>query len=280
MDVGSTIEYIRKNKGISLQDICGYTISRQTYYRIIHNQVDTSFSKVAFILERLHVSFDELLYISNNFKQEKFFIDMSKVRMYFESGDTKRLNQLASEYKTLSSINDRFSHLYHLIVILTGKLNDQNVLDSQNVIQNYLTNVETWTHYETVLFNNSMFTFSDDFIEATVSKALHNLSLYSTLRSYGNEGIRMFLNVVILFIDRKKFESAKVVINRISSNTLNDDQLFEKSCLIFLKGILDYADGTSQSLDSCHRVIEILNFLGSDGTGAMFQKYLTLISSP
>ena len=73
----------------------------------------------------------------------------------------------------------------------------------KKLLREYLINIETWTHYETVLFNNSMFILDNEFIELVFAKINYNIEKYSTLRYYGNESIRMFINMVILYIDRQ-----------------------------------------------------------------------------
>lgn len=46
MKTGEAIEFIRKNKNITLKQVCGTHLSRPNYYRIAHDQVDTSASNL------------------------------------------------------------------------------------------------------------------------------------------------------------------------------------------------------------------------------------------
>lgn len=274
MKTGEALEFIRKNKNISLKQICGNQLSRTTYYRIAHDKVDVTYYNLKIILDNLHVSSDEFDYISNNFKQDKINSDIIKIRTFFEKNDITSLRMLSMEYEKLKEINQSYLHVYCLVEILKSKLLKSQNPDAEHTIRDYLNNIETWTHYETVLFNNSMFIFSSEFIEITISKALQNLTKYSTLRAYGSESFRMLINVLILFIDRKEIIKANYILEMLKSEYLKDDFLFEKLCLKFFDNILLFINGKSNKLEEAHNTIKILSYIGSTDTSSMFSSYL------
>lgn len=274
MELGETLEFIRRNKNIHLKDVCGTNLSRQNYYRIVHSQISTSINTFKLILDQLHVNFDEFYFIKNNFRQDKIFNDMNKVKILFEKGDLKSIDKMIVEYSKLKDVNQSDLHLYCLIVVLRDRLLGVTNVECENVLHDYLTNVEAWTHYETVLFNNCMFVFPTEFIDVTISKTLHNLSMYSSLRSYGSESFRMFINVLILFIDRKEFEKASFILDKLQKNSLTDDLLFEKACLKFFENAMLIATGEVNDASQCKIIIDIFRDLGSEGLAVMFEKYL------
>lgn len=49
MEIGETVEFIRHSKNISIKQVCGDYLTRQTYYRFIKNNLDIS-SKMSFSL--------------------------------------------------------------------------------------------------------------------------------------------------------------------------------------------------------------------------------------
>jgi Rgg/GadR/MutR family transcriptional activator len=274
MELGETLEFIRRNKNISLKTLCGTTLSRQNYYRIVHGQVNTSINTFKFILDQLHVNFDEFYFIKNNFRQDKIFADMNKVKIFFDKGDLKSLDKMIAKYLELKQINQSYLHMYCLINVLKHKLSNHASGPCEALLRDYLTNVETWTHYETVLFNNCMFIFSTEFIDVILSKSLHNLSMYSTLRKYGNESFRMLTNVLILFIEREEFERATFILNKLHQNRLTDDLLFEKACLEFFENAMLLVTGETTSDAECQRIINLFRELGSDGLAVIFERYL------
>lgn len=87
-----------------------------------------------------------------------------------------------------------------------------------------------------------MFIFDNDFIELVFSKVNYNLNKYSTLRYYGNESIRMFINMIILYIDRQDLRRAKSTLETIKNLKINDDCLYEKSCILFFDEVLNFLE--------------------------------------
>lgn len=235
MEIGETVEFIRHSKNISIKQVCGDYLTRQTYYRFIKNNLDISSKKLLYILDNLNVNVDEFLFISNNFKQYKEFIDMDTAKHYFECRNIEGLNHILDSYKDSKSTKEK--NLFALVKVLLATLTEEDCLTERTYLSNYLINIETWSHYETVLFNNCMFIFESCFIEMVFSKVILNLDKYNTLRYYGNESIRMFVNMLILFIQRQEYDKASEILAKIEDYQLNDDCLYERWCL-FLMALL------------------------------------------
>lgn len=272
MHFGQTVEFIRHQKNFSIKQICGNYLSRQTYYRFVKDEVDISAKKLFYILDSLNVNIDEFLFINNNFQVSKEFSDMEKVKSYFENHDIKQLHLLLSDYVAQSSHKEQI--LFSLISILIGRLTGEKSPNEEKSLREYLLNIETWTHYETVLFNNSMFIFDNEFIELVFAKINYNLDKYSTLRYYGNESIRMFINMVILYIDRQDLIRAQQTLNTVQNIKLNDDCLYEKSCLFFFSEVLNYLTRKTSTLNDCLSVITYFKMVGSASIASMFELYL------
>lgn len=63
MEIGETVEFIRHSKNISIKQVCGDYLTRQTYYRFIKNNLDISSKKLLYILDNLNVNVDEFLFL-------------------------------------------------------------------------------------------------------------------------------------------------------------------------------------------------------------------------
>ncbi|EZM11538.1 hypothetical protein Z233_01705 [Streptococcus pyogenes ABC020056020] len=50
MEIGETVEFIRHSKNISIKQVCGDYLTRQTYYRFIKNNLDISSKLMSFSL--------------------------------------------------------------------------------------------------------------------------------------------------------------------------------------------------------------------------------------
>ncbi|HGA4227674.1 TPA: quorum-sensing system transcriptional regulator RopB/Rgg1 [Streptococcus pyogenes] len=274
MEIGETVEFIRHSKNISIKQVCGDYLTRQTYYRFIKNNLDISSKKLLYILDNLNVNVDEFLFISNNFKQYKEFIDMDTAKHYFECRNIEGLNHILDSYKDSKSTKEK--NLFALVKVL-ATLTEEDCLTERTYLSNYLINIETWSHYETVLFNNCMFIFESCFIEMVFSKVILNLDKYNTLRYYGNESIRMFVNMLILFIQRQEYDKASEILAKIEDYQLNDDCLYERCCVSFFDGIIGLINGKEGAEQKCVQILEIFQLLNCKTIHHMFQTYLEAI---
>ncbi|HFR3002430.1 TPA: quorum-sensing system transcriptional regulator RopB/Rgg1 [Streptococcus pyogenes] len=274
MEIGETVEFIRHSKNISIKQVCGDYLTRQTYYRFIKNNLDISSKKLLYILDNLNVNVDEFLFISNNFKQYKEFIDMDTAKHYFECRNIEGLNHILDSYKDSKSTKEK--NLFALVKVLLATLTEEDCLTERTYLSNYLINIETWSHYETVLFNNCMFIFESCFIEMVFSKVILNLDKYNTLR-YGNESIRMFVNMLILFIQRQEYDKASEILAKIEDYQLNDDCLYERCCVSFFDGIIGLINGKEGAEQKCVQILEIFQLLNCKTIHHMFQTYLEAI---
>ncbi|HES2578684.1 TPA: quorum-sensing system transcriptional regulator RopB/Rgg1 [Streptococcus pyogenes] len=273
MEIGETVEFIRHSKNISIKQVCGDYLTRQTYYRFIKNNLDISSKKLLYILDNLNVNVDEFLFISNNFKQYKEFIDMDTAKHYFECRNIEGLNHILDSYKDSKSTKEK--NLFALVKVLLATLTEEDCLTERTYLSNYLINIETWSHYETVLFNNCMFIFESCFIEMVFSKVILNLD--NTLRYYGNESIRMFVNMLILFIQRQEYDKASEILAKIEDYQLNDDCLYERCCVSFFDGIIGLINGKEGAEQKCVQILEIFQLLNCKTIHHMFQTYLEAI---
>lgn len=272
MNFGQTVEFIRHQKNISIKQLCGDYLSRQTYYRFVKDEVDISSKKLFYILNNLNINVDEFLFICNNFQLSKEFSDMQKIKFYFENNHIENLKDLLNSYSNRLSVKEEI--LFSLISVLICRLTGGKACAEEKTLREYLINIETWTHYETVLFNNSMFIFDNEFIELVFAKVNYNIDKYSTLRYYGNESIRMFINMIILYIDRQDVKKAQQTLNSIQKIELHDDCLYEKSCILFFSNVLDFLNKKTNSLNDCSSVITFFKTVGSTSISTMFELYL------
>ncbi|MBA2796197.1 Rgg family transcriptional regulator [Streptococcus porcinus] len=272
MELGETVEFIRHSKNIPIKQVCGDYLTRQTYHRFIKNNLDISSTKLLYILDNLNVNVDEFLFISNNFKRYQEFIDMDTAKHYFENQDTTGLHQILTSYKDSKSTKEK--NLFALVKVLLAMLTNEDCLKERLYLSNYLVNIETWSHYETVLFNNCMFIFDSNFIEIIFSKVILNLDKYNTLRCYGNESIRMFVNMLILFIQRQEYQKAAEILAQIKNYSLNEDCIYERCCIAFFEGIIDIIHGKEGAERKCEKILQVFELLNCKTIHKMFKAYL------
>ncbi|WP_025869182.1 helix-turn-helix domain-containing protein [Enterococcus crotali] len=158
MDVGSIIELIRQKKNIPIKSLIGGVVSRAHYYRITNGQSDMTVTCFFKILEQLNVSLDEFLFIQNNFKIERFKALFTDVRQSFIEQDVEKLLSLKEKstliYKKTNL--ERYQHIALVVKLLINRLkNEEYDSFAKEYLQEYLVNLNMFTHYDLVLYTNT-----------------------------------------------------------------------------------------------------------------------------
>jgi Rgg/GadR/MutR family transcriptional activator len=238
MELGSIIESVRKSKGLTVKDVCGNEVSRSVYNRFVNNRADTSTKNLSYLLGRLNLYYDEL----RNFDYPKGAYKIQKiseeVKIAFWKKEVKELEQIMFICEQEIGENQiKYQHVSSLCELLIARVKNTKIDVTQNQLYQYLINVQSWTHYELVLFNNVMYAFDIDFLQVILDKAILNLKQYSTLDRYGNESFRMISNAIIYFISNDDIKNVSKYVKVLNVTQLKEDALFEKMLLLLINGI-------------------------------------------
>jgi transcriptional regulator with XRE-family HTH domain len=170
IDLGKTIDFIRKGKNMSIKFLTNGVISRSQYHRIINNQSEISAVTFFKLLEQLNVSIEEFIFIGNSFKEDEFKQLFKNVKKTFLEKNTKKLETLKLYSLNLyeRSLIEKYKHIYLVIELLIKRLNLNNDYIKDNEIQYYLLNLNFFTHYDLVLYINTYFSFSREVNELNV----------------------------------------------------------------------------------------------------------------
>ena len=244
MELGNIIEQVRKNKGLTIKEVCGEQISRSVYNRFVNNKADTSTSNLTYLLRQLNLEYDELK--NYNYPNETNQLQQISlmIRQAFERKDIDSLKRIRLMCLRDTGINkNKFKHLSNICELIIGRLTNENVDVQKMEAFNYLMAVQSWTHYELVLFNNMMFAFNVELVEVILDNAILNFKRHSTIDRYGNESFRMILNAVSFFIAEGEFKLVGKYMGILKSFYLNEDNFFEKTMLLFIEGIFNHIFG-------------------------------------
>lgn len=266
MELGETISMIRKEKNISIKDLCGEHLSRSAYTRFANGETDTSANNFLYFLEQLHVTLNEFMFIQNDYSLSKVEIYLLNLNSSLLNGNAIEIEKIQKECELLSeNKKDKYWHIALLCDIYVSRLcNEPFKKEVVIQIKDYLMNVDTWTHYEISLFNNSMFIFDIEVIELLLNRVLSNLERYRMIRNYTNESFLMLLNVLNIYLSSGEITRATKLFNILSSQELSEDYVKERLTLQFWKGImLLIVQKNSDGHEIVKRVLDTCDFLGS-----------------
>lgn len=240
MDVGCTIELIRQKKNIPIKSLIGGVVSRAHYYRITNGQSDMTVTCFFKILEQLNVSLEEFLFIKNNFKIERFKALFTDVRESFIEQDVDKLLALKEKstliYKETNL--ERYQHSALVIKLLINRLKEEEY-DSfaKEYLQDYLVNLNMFTHYDLVLYTNTFFAFSKELNEAISTRILDNAKKYEQLKSFESDTVKVLSNMIFYEIELNDFKKVKEYLGYMKQVELSEHLIIEKILQKFFMGI-------------------------------------------
>ncbi len=265
MEVWEIVDRVRRQKGISINEVCGDEVSRSVYERFVKNKADTTVTKFTYFLQRINLDYDELKIF--NYPKETNIIQrmMEEMIVAFMSRDTEELQRIADFCRDKESmLSKREEHLISLCEMMVARLNNEQVDVQNSSVYQYLINAQTWTRYELVLFNNSMYAFTPEFVEMILERALVSLSVYKDSRQGRSESFRMLSNSVIYFIQHNQRTFAWKYLEKLGEFYLEEDMYFEKNVRLLLNGVWDTIRGNNKGIERVHQSLQVCQFLSSN----------------
>lgn len=237
MEVWEIVEFVRKQKGITIAELCGEEASRSVYKRFIQNKADTTVSKLTYFLKKLNLDYDELQLF--NFPNDLSEVNrlMQEAVVAFEKKDSLELHSIIMLYETEEPDSQRERHLISLCRLMIAQLKEEkiNVLSSE--VYQYLMKAQTWTRYEIFLFTNCMYAFHPKFIDLILEKSFLSLAVYEENRSGQSETFRMLANGLILFIKNQDLRLVWKYGAKLEEYFLEEELYYERNLQLFLQGV-------------------------------------------
>ncbi|MBO0474099.1 hypothetical protein IGL98_000014 [Enterococcus sp. DIV0840] len=239
IDLGKTIDFIRKGKNISIKLLTSGVISRSQYHRIINNQSEISAVTFFKLLEQLNVSIEEFMFIGNSFKEDEFKRLFKNVKKAFLEKDTEKLENLKLYSLNLykKSLIEKYKHIYLIIDLLVNRLNLNNDYRKQNEIQYYLLNLNFFTHYDLVLYINTYFSFSREINELMINNIFNSANKYKNLKQYESELVKILVNMIIIEIEEKDILKVHKYAQILVNLNISDELLLEQVLQNFFIGL-------------------------------------------
>lgn len=269
MNFGKTISNIRKNKHISIQQITTNTITKSSYNRFINGETQPSINSFLTLLQNLHVSFEEFLYISRGYKPDYFNEIAMQIR---DATITRNISLLQEIHATISTYaqqgpnNQTYFHLQCVTTLILNFLQDDPFdQTAKNTLLNYLLKCDVWTHYEHTLFNSVIFIFDPSAVNAMEKRIIRNLDSYELMHIYGNESFRSLCVILAFDISHQDLLSAIKVVSKLENFSLHEDMLFEKTLYKLFSGIVFLLSSQSIGLQNIKEAIQILQLTDSKG---------------
>ena len=267
MDFGKAISNIRRNKHISIQQITNNTITKSSYNRFVNGETQPSVNSFLTLLQNLHVSFEEFLYILRGYKPDYFNEIAMQIR---DATITRNIPLMQEIHATISTYaqqnpnNQTYLHLKCVTTLILNSLQNEPLdQESKKILLNYLLKCDVWTHYEHTLCNSVIFIFEPSAVNAMEKRIIRNLDSYELMHIYGNESFRSLCVILAFDISHQDLMAAIKVVSKLANFSLHADMLFEKTLYKLFSGIVFLLSGQSIGLQNIKEAIQIMQLTDS-----------------
>lgn len=180
------------------------------------------------LLKRLKISLDELEYFCNEadyYPERKILI---QIRDAYLKQDINALNKIALMCQKNYKNNIDLLHFESFVHLLLSKMTNTEINFQETYLFKYLINIETWSHYEIVLFNNALHHFDIETLNLLLPNVIKDFNWYSELQQDMNETVQLISNAVIYFYLHDDLNKAFYYTDYLNKITLKEQMTFEK----------------------------------------------------
>ncbi|KQL52564.1 hypothetical protein AN964_02765 [Heyndrickxia shackletonii] len=290
---GETLRQIRVQKGLTMKELADGICSVSFLSKFERGDSDITLGLFTKILEKLMLSFDEFLYIHNDYmpdQLEQFFKNVSTAYFNRNSAQLKHLKKQEIEKWEKYRIDIYYCNVLMLQVyerIVDAKEIDENVdKEDVKILSNYLFSVEVWGYYELQLYSATML-FLEPIMVVHLSKTAYEKSIrYRSLKKVNEAIIAIIMNTIVYLLGpvnrfNEKMEYRKEIsefFSYLETIALPESSLLERVELLHLKGAYELRIGNrEEGIAKIQHAIQILSDLGSYGNATRIEKYLQQI---
>lgn len=279
-NIGSLFNELRKSKRIPVNTVTGDHLSRSQYHRFVKNESDISLSKFIFILEKINIQFEEFMFLLPQ-KHNDLRTSMQKIINCFQQQSPESLLLLENEFVSFfqDTYQIKYQHLYLICRALRKRLTKKKLdNDDVSVIEDYLLNVDTWTHYELTLFNNIFFIFNPDKVLLLSKTAAKKTKVFSEYFPNIQECVLLYSNIIIYFLEREKVSYVSEIIQNLNYFKVEENHLYEKLLIKFWLLIDTYLLSKEQeNLVELDKLTKFLIYLDSGNLAKMLEGVIQFV---
>lgn len=238
VNLGHSVNEIRKGKQIPVKSIIQCGISESQYFRFVKGESSLRVESFMNLIDQLNVTLDEFLFISRDYKPDPYRVLLKRIEYAFYHQQPDALENIASE--SISEYHrtniEKYNHISALAKIMKARLMIEPLpSDSLYVIKDYIFSLNIWSHYDLGLFTNIMFAFEVKDIRFMITRIQRDTNKFSELTINKAEFFRLVFNLIIMDIEQYNLPTLLQDIDLIKALKLEDQHIIEH---ILLKYIL------------------------------------------
>lgn len=241
--IGETLRQIRKDKGLTLQDLATSGVSATFISKVERNESHIGLHKFEALLTGLHVSYDEFKYLQNDYSQDAQSAFLDKLDGFVRNENLYGLQRLSQNEKMLipKKNPEKSVHFHNMTLALCHlrKFQGKSLpAKYQHSLVTYLLAVDSWGVYELRLFNNALFLFDRASLISLTQTAFNRATSYLQLPGYADLQASILSNALELLIEEHEFAVAQKLLAKTQPRLNFERPTQAKIKIVFLAALL------------------------------------------
>lgn len=260
MELGLMIEQIRKEKNISVKELCGTHLSKASYSRFIKGNSMISAEMLLYFLSKFRITFAMFMQDYQNYFQLKYDYTMLNNAVSLDKQSyILKLIRLYSKKESLSNAEAVFKRTIELVYQFATKHTlDLSLLQES---QRYFESITFWSDYDYKSLKNLMPLLETNFIRYYLMKSISEIeNLSDPLLPE-----ELFYNLSQLYLrllKEKQTTQAEEIFSIITQLFIDQQDIGKKIYLAFCEGLsLLFIDGDEKGHQQIVQVIQYMRDL-------------------
>lgn len=261
-NIGTTLKYIRKEKGMTQTEICTNVCSRTFLSKVENNESIPNTFVMANILNNLNVNFDEFFFLTQEFQKDKFRHKENICTSFFSLRDNHE--DLDNIILDCQSFLERYSDAFISDILKVSqflnkvkKQTDFNFEKSElESIWIRIQKMNILTLNEIRLVNCILFYFPSEISKNISIFILKQLEKYNNYTNNSNLIMSIYLNISTLYFYNKEFEESKNIIEKVITYAEKNNRF---DILYLSKYRLSIIINDIELQNKCHNILKNLD---------------------
>ncbi|WP_125607017.1 Rgg/GadR/MutR family transcriptional regulator [Lapidilactobacillus bayanensis] len=279
MNDGQLFRKLRLERGLTQEQLAKDITSRTALSSFELRETDISLPHAIKYLNRLNITLEEyeFMYRQKNPSKKHSF---SQYLNGNDAHEAQANSKLLLEKYTESGDN-YFFYLYIQNELLSKVKHGQSTSESYDTlatrVKNYLNKIETWGHFEIIMFSNCMYIFNSEYINFVLKNVLPLTEEYQETIYFTNTIVYLCQNGIGLGIHRQDSELIKTFKQKLYSLEENDHTCVSAILRLFFHSVDNFRKfGDKVELNqNLNNVWQLVTLLHQEKWEAMLKKYLS-----
>lgn len=279
MNDGELFRKLRQERGLTQAQLARGITSRTALSSFELRQTEISLPHAIKYLNRLNITLEEyeFIYRQKNASKKHTFSRYLKTK---NATEAKKNSELLL-HRFQETGDNYFFYLYAQSELLNQVQYGQVFTTSYDLLVNeikaYLDRVETWGHFEIIMFSNCMYVFSSEYIAHILKNVLPLSEEYQETIYFSNNIVLLCQNGLGLGIQRQNSELIKLFKEKIYALENTDNSTISAIIRLLFQAIDTFKTSAdkAQLNKKINDVWQLIKLLHQEKWQPILQKYLT-----